>query len=953
MLSRLMITLAVLLLAGSALGADLFFVQVNNQQEARALDTEQIEPIARLSDGYLVLAEGIPAERLAQGLLKATLVVSGIDKEELALDGRMDRANVDRYQLLFERDDFRLFRIHPTDLIADDYPTGLVPIRNEYLRITWDEPTQLRSREAADMVDLDSLISLVNQDSLQSYTERLQAFLERVSGTDSSAAARDWIADQLTNYGYDSVVFDTFAAHVGGSHTVCENVIAYKIGTRFPAQQIVIGAHRDAVHYSPGADDNGSGTAGVLEMARVLKDIETDMTFIFCLFDAEEWGLYGSYHYAEDARARGDSIILMFNMDMIGYYENTDQATVHHGDDTTFAQVFQDLADSLVGISGWLAGTSPSSDHYPFQQNGFDVTYIQEAIFSSVYHSPNDSTTYMSFDYMTRMVKGGLATVYTVSQTAGPLPTLIFDFPSGLPGNIPPGDTVKFDVTVATAWEGEHVQGSGQLHYRIDGGVWQSKPMAVTGTHSYEAALPVVPCQSIVDYYISVDEATVGPYTSGDSTYPYDAVGADALIAPLDDDFETDLGWIVSGDAYDGMWERGVPWGNSDAYGGGGDPKSDFDGSGQCYVTGNEEHADVDNGTTYLTSPIINLDGATQARISYARWFHNNFSWGNFDDSMMVWISNNGGGSFTLVEVIGPTDQCSGGWYINDFWVSDYIAPTANMRLRFEAADLGTRSGVEAAVDAVLVEVFECDEDIYHITNDSLPDWTVDIPYSWPLQAIGGEGDYTWHDKHGDLSGTGLALDSSGVLSGTPLDTGQISFVAVVTDQADSSIEKALAFVINPELLLDTETVPGGDAGQPYSFQLRASGGTPPLQFSDMHDDLAGTGLTVDSSGLITGTPQYGGDYFFTAHVVDAVGDSDERLLEIVVNQDYICGDVNGDGAGPSVLDLTYLVEYLFGNGPAPPNPDAADINDDDSINVQDLTWQVLYLFQGGPPPQC
>jgi len=69
---------------------------------------------------------------------------------------------------------------------------------------------------------------------------------------------------------------------------------------------------------------------------------------------------------------------------------------------------------------------------------------------------------------------------------------------------------------------------------------------------------------------------------------------------------------------------------------------------------------------------------------------------------------------------------------------------------------------------------------------------------------------------------------------------------------------------------------------------------------------------------------------------------------------DFICGDVNGDGSGPNISDLTYLVDYLYRVGPPPPNIDAADVDGSGGVpNVADLTYLVDYLFRGGPAPTC
>jgi len=75
--------------------------------------------------------------------------------------------------------------------------------------------------------------------------------------------------------------------------------------------------------------------------------------------------------------------------------------------------------------------------------------------------------------------------------------------------------------------------------------------------------------------------------------------------------------------------------------------------------------------------------------------------------------------------------------------------------------------------------------------------------------------------------------------------------------------------------------------------------------------------------------------------------------LTVTVEPAYLCGDVNNDGQGPNVTDLTYLVAYLFQGGPAPPIFEAADVNSSGALQVSDVTYLVAFLFQGGPGPVC
>jgi len=98
----------------------------------------------------------------------------------------------------------------------------------------------------------------------------------------------------------------------------------------------------------------------------------------------------------------------------------------------------------------------------------------------------------------------------------------------------------------------------------------------------------------------------------------------------------------------------------------------------------------------------------------------------------------------------------------------------------------------------------------------------------------------------------------------------------------------------------------------------------------------------------------------YTANVVVGSNDPDENPLYIPASlhvlevPQYICGDVSGEGEGPNVSDLTYLVAYLFQGGPEPPFLAAANIDGSGvTPDVSDLTYLVAFLFQGGPPPVC
>mgnify|MGYP002400549952 CR=1 FL=1 len=239
-----------------------------------------------------------------------------------------------------------------------------------------------------------------------------------------------------------------------------------------------------------------------------------------------------------------------------------------------------------------------------------------------------------------------------------------------------------------------------QLHYDAGQG-FQRSQLEPTGGDLYFAHFPPIPCGTPVRYYISA-----GPPGGGEQLDPPDApshlyytISASGVTTIASFDFETQGGWTVSNvNVTGGAWERGTPAGDGSR----GDPRTDFDGSGQCYLTGNGPgDTDVDGGPTRLWSPAFNLAAVTRPYISYARWFTND----NMDsDRLEVEISNNFGASWSSVESVSHTV----GWVMQYVNVASLVTPTNLVRIRFAVADEPNNSLTEAAVDAVTVFDLVC-----------------------------------------------------------------------------------------------------------------------------------------------------------------------------------------------------------------------------------------------------
>ncbi len=288
--------------------------------------------------------------------------------------------------------------------------------------------------------------------------------------------------------------------------------------------------------------------------------------------------------------------------------------------------------------------------------------------------------------------------------TAPPLVYLDFTYPDGKPELVSPAGGTRMRVIVSG-----HVKtpqpGTGKLYYST-GGSYTAIPMEEVSSNVYDAVFPSLPCGSTVKYYVNAQttDATEAFDPTNAPTGYYRTISAYGLTPYFDDNFETDQGWTVSNSgATTGIWARGTPAGG----GARGDNPTDYNGSGQCYCTDPAAgDTDVDGGTTRLISPTFNLAG-TNAIISYARWYSNSFGGDPHNDTMTVQITNNGT-LWTTVETVGPVNQADGGWFTNSFKVSDYITPSATIKVRFNASDLGSGSVVEAAVDAFKVETLNC-----------------------------------------------------------------------------------------------------------------------------------------------------------------------------------------------------------------------------------------------------
>ena len=215
------------------------------------------------------------------------------------------------------------------------------------------------------------------------------------------------------------------------------NVIATKVGGARSNEIVLVTAHIDDMPggaIAPGADDNGSGSAGVLLAADILTAQRYDCTLQFALFTGEEQGLLGSAISAQQAFNRSNNIVAVHNLDMIAWDAlNGPTLNLHtrttsnpaYSNDLAIAACFTAVCNTY-GLSNSLvpqivADSEPYSDHASFWNCGYPgILAIEDdsSDFNAYYHTTNDVLAYVNQPYMAAFVKASLGTLAHLASVA-------------------------------------------------------------------------------------------------------------------------------------------------------------------------------------------------------------------------------------------------------------------------------------------------------------------------------------------------------------------------------------------------------------------------------------------------------------------------------------------------------------------------------------------------------
>lgn len=244
--------------------------------------------------------------------------------------------------------------------------------------------------------EIRTLIDSVSVDSIKANIEHLCSYHNRRYDSHFIWEVQDWLISRYQAFGIDTVMLHDFPVPDSDIETA-DNILAVQWGTKTPNEYVICGAHYDSWNpdgtdpdtiRSPGADDNASGVAGILETARLLSNYTFDRTIIYANWCAEEIGLVGSAAYAQDMAAQGMDIVGYFNLDMTGYLEEGTDIHVHllyTTQDSLIANYVFNFSHvyfpEMLIKQNWLAWGD--SDYSSFNRNGYPAVHPFEDVYAS------------------------------------------------------------------------------------------------------------------------------------------------------------------------------------------------------------------------------------------------------------------------------------------------------------------------------------------------------------------------------------------------------------------------------------------------------------------------------------------------------------------------------------------------------------------------------------------
>lgn len=267
----------------------------------------------------------------------------------------------------------------------------------------------------------------IRADSLEAYVKWLEGMGTRFCLADNSKEIAEKIKNKFQSFGYNNARLDSFRISGNFRETYPYDKMQYNVsasiqGTFYPDSLCIIGGHYDNIlrstegdpfQVSYGANDNASGVAALLEIARVMKEnnYSPGNSIIFVAFGAEETGLWGSHAWAGNAGQNNHKIKMMLNNDMIAYQPGSSATDwiiniIDYNNSYSLRSKAQTLTDKYTDL-GYVNDNTyyRQSDSYPFYLNGYKALFFIGHANDPNYHTLNDRSSECNFEFCREVAK--------------------------------------------------------------------------------------------------------------------------------------------------------------------------------------------------------------------------------------------------------------------------------------------------------------------------------------------------------------------------------------------------------------------------------------------------------------------------------------------------------------------------------------------------------------------
>jgi Zn-dependent M28 family amino/carboxypeptidase len=239
--------------------------------------------------------------------------------------------------------------------------------------------------------------------------------------------AAAFVADRMAEYGLepagDGGYLQSFPVPRDSGSSV--NVLGYIPGANpsLAAEVVLVGAHldhlgTDGVRYFPGADDNASGTAAVIEMAEALARLRGGLprTVVFAAFSGEELGLLGSRHYVSHPSFAMAQTVYMVNLDMVGHLQDNAPLRCYGAAlSPALGNLLLEIAARYPELSPSLEGNAGGSDHVPFRSVGVPTVFLHTGL-TSTYHTVADTPETLDYPGLAIVARAAVELVWRIAH---------------------------------------------------------------------------------------------------------------------------------------------------------------------------------------------------------------------------------------------------------------------------------------------------------------------------------------------------------------------------------------------------------------------------------------------------------------------------------------------------------------------------------------------------------